>query len=75
MSETTWTLWIIEATNGKYGKIVHVYAKDEQHARERARYWLEAYSHLPQIHCKAYPNGFQFFRRWLPGSICIGNEL
>lgn len=69
MSE--WTLWIVYATNGKYGELTQVYAKDEEHARVRARNWIEAHPHLPEVKFKAYPNGFQMVRRWLPGAINV----
>lgn len=69
MSETTWVLWIIYATNGQYGEITQVYARDEQHARERARNWIEAHPYLPEVQFKECPNGFQIVRRWLPGKI------
>lgn len=69
MSETLLTLWIIKASNRKWVEITHVYASDEQHARERARNWIEAHPHLPEVEFKACPNGFQFARRWLPGKI------
>ena len=49
MSGTPWTLWIIYATNGEYAEITQVYARDEQHARERARNWIEVHPHLPEV--------------------------
>lgn len=74
MSETILTLWIIYATNGKYAEITQVYARDEQHARERVRPWLEAHPELPEYHFRPYPNGFQMARTRLPGIIKIKAE-
>jgi len=74
MHETILTLWIIFATNGKYTEITQVYARDEQHARERARSWLEAHPELPEYHCRPYPDGFQMARTRLPGTIKIDTE-
>ncbi len=74
MSETILTLWIIYSTNGKYTEITQVYARDEQHARERARSWLEAHPELPEYHCRPYPDGFQVARARLPGTIKIDTE-
>lgn len=71
MGETAWILWIVQASNGKYGKIVHVYARDEAHARERVRNWLEAHAHLPQVRFTAHPHGFQIVTGWLPGMIRV----
>ena len=72
MSE--WTLWIAYATNGKYGEMTHVYARDEQHARERARTWIAAHPHLTECTFRAFPNGFKFVRRELPGTIEIEEQ-
>ena len=74
MSEASWVLWIIYASNGKYGEITYVYAWDEEHARERAQNWIDVHPDLPEVHFKAYPNGFQIVRGRLPGAINVGNE-
>jgi hypothetical protein len=74
MSNTQWVLWIVKASNSKYGEITHVYARDEQHARERARNWVEVHPHLPEVQFKAYPHGFQIVRGRLPGMISIEDE-
>lgn len=69
MSE--WILWVVYATDGKYGEMTHVYARDEEHARERARTWIEAHPRLTDYTFKAFPNGFQIVRRRLPGTIRV----
>lgn len=71
MSDTLWTLWIVRATNGKYSKLTYVYAMNEQHARERVRFWFAAYPDLTEHHFKPYPGGFQLLMRYLPGTIKV----
>lgn len=75
MSDTLWTLWIVHATDGKRSELTQVYARDEQHARVRARTWLEAHPSLSEISFRAYPHGFQMVRRWLPGTILVGEVM
>lgn len=69
MSE--WILWIVYATNGTFGEMAHVYAENEEHARVRARTWIESRPHLPEHTFRAFPNGFKIARRELPGKINI----
>lgn len=74
MDSTKWTLWVIHATDGKRSELTHVYAFNEQHARERACTWIEAHPHLPEVEFKAFPGGFCMGRRrWLEGEIWFEN--
>jgi len=68
------TLYIICATNGNCGELTHVYARDEQHARGKARYWLEERMYLPEHTVKAFPDGFQIVASRLPGKIKVPDE-
>jgi hypothetical protein len=69
MDNTKWTLWVIHATDGKRSELTHVYAFNEQHARERACTWVAAHPHLPEVHFRAFPGGFSMGHRWLEGEI------
>jgi hypothetical protein len=74
MSETLWILWIILGSNGKYTEMTYVYARDEQHARERAQSWIDAHPHFSHVRFIAHPEGFQIYRGRLPGTIPVGDE-
>ena len=65
----TLRLWIVLASNKTFTELTHVYAQDEQHARELARSWLEKHAHLPEHELRECPHGFQFQFRRLPGTI------
>lgn len=71
MQGTVLTLWVIEASNSKYGQITYVYARDEEHARTRARGWLGDHQHLPEVTFRAFPGGYQIHRSRLPGTIRV----
>lgn len=74
MDNTKWTLWVIHATDGKRSELTHVYAFDEQHARERACTWIAAHPYLSKVDFRAFPGGFSMGRRWLEGQIVFENR-
>ncbi len=65
------TLWMVEAYNSKHGELKPVYARDEQHAREQAREWLEEHkASFPEQAVYAYPGGYRVGGwTWLPGQL------
>ena len=71
-----WTLYLLTATRpGAAGSApcaasTHVYARDKEHARERAKPWVAMH---PQAHIEieAFPDGFSLQTRDLAGSITI----
>jgi len=71
MRQDTLTLWIVSASasNAGFVQMCHVYAHDEEEARERVAPWLRLYKHLTHHEFRMCPNGFIVNRRELPGSI------
>ncbi|GHO82387.1 hypothetical protein [Dictyobacter formicarum] len=68
-------LWVIRASSDAHGEenptdAYHfVYARNQQHARDLARKWLEQVSHLSYRSYTACPNGFQIGCIFIPGYI------
>jgi hypothetical protein len=61
MTEMVWTLFIIGATNGLQKDTIALYARDHNHARERATKWIKQHqTTLPIISIEAYPDGYTF---------------
>ena len=71
LKDMLWTLWIVYATDGKHAEMTHVYAENEERGRLQARNWIEAHPHLTELTFRAFPGGFKFVRRELPGTIKV----
>jgi hypothetical protein len=80
MSESkqeTWTLYLLSATmpvterTPSYDEMVHVYARNEEHAHQRAAFWIERHQHALRLEILASPNGFRLHTRTLPGHITV----
>ena len=69
MPQASLILWIVAACDDYQCALTHVYALDEQNAREQAADWLLGYPHLPLHLFRPYPCGFRIDRLVLPGSI------
>jgi hypothetical protein len=75
--QQTLTLYLLSATmpvterTPSYDEMVHVYAHDEEHARQRAAFWIERHQHALRLEVQASPNGFRLHTRMLPGHITV----
>ncbi|GER89673.1 hypothetical protein KDW_38350 [Dictyobacter vulcani] len=66
-------LWIIRASSNTHEHISDsyhfVYARNQQHARDLSRKWLEHLPHLPHHSYTACPDGFMIGNIFIPGYI------
>ena len=61
VSEAVWTLFIVGTTNGVQKAEIALYARDYDHARERAAEWIKQHQvELPIISVEAYADGYSF---------------
>lgn len=70
------TLWILDYGDRHAGKLVPLYAVDEETARVEARLWAMKHKiTLPEaITLLHFPRGFTIFRRILPGELKLYEE-
>jgi hypothetical protein len=69
MGKKVLRLWMLLASNERYGEMHEIYARDEEDARDQAEGWLRERPDLSLHELSAYPNGFTIHQGMLPGMI------
>ncbi|MBO0792952.1 MAG: hypothetical protein J2P36_18670 [Ktedonobacteraceae bacterium] len=67
-------LYQVEGMEGQRGRLTHVYARDEEHARQLTSDWRCSYPHLSSITYTPCPEGFGIVTTYLPGTKVMNSE-
>jgi hypothetical protein len=69
MSEQVKTLWLLECTEGKIGRLFTLYAKDSHEAEAIAQDYLILHPELHRKSLTCRPHGFTIMHSHRPGHI------